>query len=47
MDNLFYLVSAYSLLWIVVFGYVFSIFSKQKTLNAEVERLKSQIDGKK
>ena len=33
MDNLFYLVTAYAVLWIVLFGYVLNLVKKQKTLS--------------
>jgi CcmD family protein len=46
MNNTIYLVSAYMLIWIVLFGYVWNLLTKQKNLAREVELLKSEI-GKK
>ncbi len=41
MNNTFFLVLAYMLIWIVVFGYVWNLLKKQKNLAREVELLKS------
>lgn len=46
MNNTIYLVSAYMLIWIVLFGYVWNLLKKQKNLARAVELLKSEI-GKK
>ena len=40
MKNIYFLVAAYSLIWLVVFGYVFNLVKKQKGLSKEIERLK-------
>ena len=47
MGKMFYLVSAYILLWAVLFGYVLSILKKQKVLSRELDNLKKQISQKK
>jgi len=39
----FYIVAAYSLLWIVLLGYVWNLLNKQKNLSREIELLKSEI----
>jgi len=36
-------VLAYMLIWLVLFGYVFNLLKKQKTLAREIELLKSDI----
>jgi len=43
MNNLAYLVTAYMLLWIVLFGYVWNLVKKQKGLSREIEQLKAEI----
>lgn len=39
MNNIFFLVLAYSLLWLVLFGYIWSLLRKQKRLAEEIQRL--------
>jgi len=41
MKNIYFLVAAYSIIWVVVFGYVFNLVKKQKGLDREIERLKN------
>lgn len=43
MNNTLFVVLAYMLIWIVVFGYVWNILKKQKNLAREVELLKADI----
>ncbi len=43
MKNVYFLVTAYSLIWVVVFGYVFNMMRKQKGLTREIERLKNLL----
>jgi len=43
MKNLFFLVTAYSLLWIILFGYVFALLRKQQVLFKEFNRLKTVL----
>ncbi|MDA8210876.1 MAG: CcmD family protein [Clostridia bacterium] len=38
-----YLFAAYSVIWIVIFGYVFSIGQRQKQLEREVEALQLSL----
>ncbi len=40
MDNLGYLFAAYVVVWLLLFGYMFSIARKQKQLEREIEMLK-------
>ncbi len=42
-----YLFTAYSIIWIALFIYIFSIFSRQKKLFKEIENLKQIIKEKK
>lgn len=41
-----FLVVSYMLIWVVLFGYILSLFSKQKKLFREVELLKSEVRAK-
>jgi CcmD family protein len=43
MDNLGYLFAAYTIIWAVVFGYVFFLFYKQRKLSRQVDLLKGSI----
>ena len=40
MDNLGYLFAAYTIIWAVVFGYVFYLFHKQRKLRRQMDLLK-------
>ena len=46
MNNTLFLVLAYMLIWVVLFGYVWNIQKKQKRLAREVEILKSEAKSK-
>ena len=46
MGKMFYLVSAYILLWAVLLGYILNLFKKQKVLSRELENLKKKISQK-
>jgi len=41
-----YLFTAYSIIWIVLFLYIFSIFKRQKKLSDEIRSLKQIIEEK-
>jgi len=43
MSKMFFLVAAYMLIWIVLFGYVWNLIKKQNNLSREVELLKSEM----
>ncbi len=47
MGNTFFLILAYLLIWIVLFGYVWNLLKKQKTLSREIELLKSEVGKSK
>lgn len=46
MKNVYFLVAAYSIIWVVLFGYVLSLLNKQKTLSREIQRLKNFLQKK-
>ena len=43
MENMGYLFAAFTIIWAVVFGYVFSLLSKQKKLRHDLKSLKETI----
>jgi len=43
MENMGYLFGAYSVIWAVVFGYVFYLYLKQRKLQREIDWLKELI----
>lgn len=45
VTNLWWLVGAYSLIWIVLFVYVGVLLGKQRTLEREVRRLRNERPG--
>jgi CcmD family protein len=51
MENLGYLLAAYTVIWTVIFGYVLFMQRKQRSLQRQIKRLqesvyKSAIDDK-
>ena len=51
MENLGYLLAAYTVIWTVIFGYVLFMQHKQRRLQRQIKRLqesvyKSEIDDK-
>lgn len=44
MKNLTYLVAAYAVIWIVLFGYILNLLKKQKVLSREIDRLKTELE---
>jgi len=47
MDNLSFLFAAYTIIWAVIFGYVFYLYRKQRKLQREIDLLKETIDKQK
>jgi CcmD family protein len=45
MKNLNYLFWAYTLIWIVLAGYLLSLSIRLKTISSQVRRLKSRLPG--
>jgi len=47
MGNMSYLFAAYTIIWAVVFGYVFYLYRKQRKLQRDINSLKDRIDEQK
>jgi CcmD family protein len=46
MDNLGYLFAVFSIVWIVLFVYIFSLIGRQKRLQKEIDSLKARLEEK-
>ncbi|GAB6155928.1 hypothetical protein JCM17380_46800 [Desulfosporosinus burensis] len=46
MDKLFYLSLAYSIIWVLIFGYSLRLGKRQAKLQKELELLKAVINSK-
>ncbi len=44
MDNMAYVFAAYSVIWLVFFGYLVTLYRKQHKLQREIEHLKALAD---
>ena len=44
MENAVFLFAAYTIVWIVVFGYIFQLHRKQKKLWRTINLLKENLD---
>jgi CcmD family protein len=44
MGNMTYLFAAYTVIWIIIAAYLYSIHSREQKLRADVERLKQMLD---
>lgn len=44
MENLGYLLAAYTIIWAVVFGYLLFLHWKQRKLQRQVKQLQKSID---
>jgi CcmD family protein len=44
MENLGYLLAAYTIIWAVVFGYVLVLYRKQRKLHRELQKLRDSLD---
>ncbi len=42
-DNFWYLFVAYSAIWAVVLGYVYSLFARERNLEREVDSLQARL----
>lgn len=42
MENLGYLFAAYTIVWAVIFGYIFCLSRRQRQLQREIESLKER-----
>jgi len=47
MQNAGFLISAFGIVWVVLFGYVLYLLNKQKNLNKEIDLLKEALKAKK
>ena len=47
MENMSFLFAAYTIIWAVVFGYVFYLYRKQRELQREINLLKETVDKQK
>ena len=47
MENLGYLLAAYSIIWAVVFGYVLFLQLKQRKLQRQIDLLQKSVDESK
>ena len=45
MENLSYLFAAYSITWVVLFIYIFSLWRRQGRIEAELQALKARMEG--
>ncbi len=45
MDNIGFLVAAYSVFWALIFIYVFSISKRQKSIETEIAKLQEMQEG--
>ena len=43
MENASYLFAGFTVVWAVVFGYVFSLFNRQRKLQREIDSLKEAL----
>ncbi len=46
MENAGYLFAAFTIIWAVVFGYVLSLFNRQRRLQREIDSLKEVLKEK-
>jgi CcmD family protein len=46
MDNFGYLFAVYSIVWLVIFGFVLSLINKQNKLRKEIDSLKAMLAEK-
>jgi len=43
MENAEYIFAAFTIIWVVLFGYVFSLVQRQKKLRREIDLLKEAL----
>ncbi len=46
MENFPYLFAAFIIIWAIVFGYVISMYARQKQLRRDIDLLKQGLNGK-
>jgi CcmD family protein len=47
MENLGYLLAAYTVIWAVVFGYLFFMQRRQRGLQRQIDRLQESVEKSK
>lgn len=47
MENLGYLLAAYTVIWAVVFGYILFMQRKQRRLQRQIDRLQESVNKSK
>jgi CcmD family protein len=47
MKNLSYLFAAYTIIWVVIFGYILNLSRKNRELGREIGALKERLPAKK
>jgi len=45
MENWGYLVAAYSIIWVAIFIYIFTLHRRQRQLRREIDSLKEKLKG--
>ena len=45
MENLIYLLAAFSIVWAAFFGYLFILSRRQRQLRRELDSLKAELDN--
>jgi len=43
MENAVYIFAAFTVVWVVVFGYVLSLFNRQRKLRGEIDSLREAL----
>ena len=44
MENLGYLFAAYSVVWLVLFGYIYLLYTRQQKLKQELDALSGRLN---
>ena len=47
MENANYLLAAFAIVWVVLFGYLLALLNRQKKLQQEINSLKESLQEKK
>ncbi len=47
MQNLSYLFAAYTIIWVVIFGYIFTLSRRNQELGKEIVALKEKLEEKR
>ena len=44
MENAGYVFAAYTVIWAIIFGYLFILFNRQRRIRREIDTLKTTLD---